>query len=219
MYDDFCLPWLDDCEVYKSERSIRLFHGTRASLLDDVLKDGLQPRRFSGRMTNWPDNPSSPDGVYLSRLYAPYFAAAAAGDTDEKWMLVEVDWRNLPLLLPDEDFLEQATRTQRQKGEVDMPDVPVDMQGATAWFREKLLHFRDEWKNSVQYLGNCVAYGYVPPQQIKACYVFDWDRHRAQAFDALDPTITLVNAQLCWHKYLFLTEDIVRVSEKFVPER
>jgi len=68
-----------------------LYHGTSERVAKLALKQGLWPREDTKDSGNWDHTvPASPHHVYLTRAYAPYFAAQKAGD-GERWGIVQVE--------------------------------------------------------------------------------------------------------------------------------
>ena len=66
-----------------------LYHGTSLSKLESILKDGIMPRRLSGK-SNWDDNESHDNMVYLTNSYAPYYSLASLEDDDDKPVVLEI---------------------------------------------------------------------------------------------------------------------------------
>ena len=97
----------------------KLYHGTSESAVKRILKEGLLPRSVSGVGGNWDHTvPSASDRTYLTKGYAPYFAAMAA-EEGERWAIIEIDYTRLAMaqydstyFLPDEDYVEQILRAQ-----------------------------------------------------------------------------------------------------------
>lgn len=98
-----------------------VYHGTSEKYLPEVLKNGLVPRGDRGG--NWKHTEEGhPEFVYLTSVYAGYFACCAIDDFDkERMMIVEVDLDKLFQFKfrPDEDFIAQALKKTKQ--------VPEDM--------------------------------------------------------------------------------------------
>jgi hypothetical protein len=86
------------------KQTVTLAHGTSASLLEEILRNGLKPR--GDAVSHWGNCPSHRDRVYLTDAYAFYFAQNAAGDDDLLIVEVEVDRAKL---VPDEDYLGQSS--------------------------------------------------------------------------------------------------------------
>ncbi len=113
---------------------MKLYHGTSASVARGALSFGIQTREDSGVESLWEECPSRADIVYLTSAYAPYFglhAAAAAGEKELGLVEVELDDLWEPALVPDEDFVEQATS---QSG------APANPEGS---MEERTKYFRD----------------------------------------------------------------------------
>lgn len=187
---------------------MRLYHGTSESVARRALVEGLLPRSASGDEGHWEACPSNPDLVYLTVAYAPYFATAAT-EGDERWGIVEVDsdLLNEHRLLPDEDFLEQASRGQ------DLAAVLGDgfpegdyMTERTEWFREHLWAFQHLWRKSIEGLGNCAHAGAIPPEAITRVSIFDPSSNPTLMMAAADPIIALMNYRFCSDKYRALCQ-------------
>lgn len=166
------------------------------------------PRAMSGNEGQWGSTvESNPDLVYLTTAYAPYFAqqAAVAG---ERWAIIEVDTDRLKELyfLPDEDFMEQATRdpesTKMCADTVGCEDLPEldNMKDRTEWFRDNLDAFAHCWRASVANLGNCAYDGKIPPEAITKIVLFD-PKSNSNIAMCIDPCITLMNYKFVGGKY------------------
>ncbi|MCE5302613.1 MAG: hypothetical protein LLF97_05825 [Planctomycetaceae bacterium] len=82
-----------------------LYHGTTATILNNILQEGIKPR--GDRPSLWPDLPSRPDCAYMTDGYGFYFAVAVQ-EYDKKVVFeIDTDRLNQRLLLPDEDFVVQ----------------------------------------------------------------------------------------------------------------
>jgi len=192
---------------------MKLYHGTTEVVARQALEKGVLPRAESGVSTVWPDCPSRSDMVYLSRAYAPYFAACAA-EPGAKWGIIEVetDLMEETLLHPDEDFLEQATR-----GRGDLAPLGLDMHQRTGWFRTKLEDFQHHWEQSIEHLGNCAYAGAIAPAEITRVVIYDPTSNPFFSVMAVDPHITLMNYKfLGGSKYKALTDWFFGVEPKLV---
>lgn len=186
---------------------MKLYHGTTEAVARAAFKNGLQPRAHTGADSNWKDNPSSPDLVYLTTAYAPYFAMAAC-ENGESWGIVEVDTTDLETarFQPDEDFIEQASRGNEL--------IPVSgIVERTAWVRYRLDNFAHHWRDSIEGLGNCAYAGEVPGIAVTRVAIFDPSSNQMVTTVAKDPTITLLNYAIMGGKYRalsrwFMGEDI-----------
>lgn len=132
---------------------MKLYHGTALRHLEGIRQHGLIPRGEGPG--NWPEFPSRDDLVYLTTAYAPHFAKCAAQDK-EPWVIIEIESDNLPEpLLPDEDFLEQATRNDENlKGR--------SLAERTEFFRNNIQDYMHHAQDSIDALGTC-ATTRVPP--------------------------------------------------------
>src|SRR4028119_388978 len=83
-----------------------LYHGTSLKNGEKILKSGILPRR--SKRSNWDhcQAPSRSDCVYLTSVYAGYFAQQADKE-GQGWAIFEIDSNQLNPghLLPDEDCL------------------------------------------------------------------------------------------------------------------
>lgn len=174
-----------------------LYHGTSAVVAKKALKEGLKPRGHTGK-TNWKHSiESNPKGVYLTDIYAGYFAANATVEGD--WGIIEIDTDKLDPynLLPDEDFLEQATRGEKSI----CPKTVRGMVARTRWFRNRLLGFQKYWENSLKDLGTVQYRGVIQPKAFTRVSVFDPRSNGSLSLNILDPSISIVNRLLCSDKY------------------
>jgi hypothetical protein len=163
---------------------MKLYHGTSAKNLDNILKHGIQPR--GGKKGNWTHSVESRrDMVYLTAAYPLHFALSATKPGEDRLILeINIHKLNPWALHPDEDFLEQATRKYRPEG------CPRDRKPATRWFREQLPSYARHWSVSIENIGNCCHLGPVPVGAITRYAVIpkDWP-----ALLWSDPMIMLAN--------------------------
>lgn len=162
-------------------KPMTLYHGTDATAVDSILHSGLQPRTATGR-SNWADNQteSLSDHVYLTSVFGPHFAKAAAhknGDSDRRIALFEVDFERLDTnqMYPDEDFVEHATRPDYEFSnadlDLDIPDtIPLDPDASvverTEVVRQHIDAVQHLWDESLERFGNCSVRGGIPPEAI-----------------------------------------------------
>jgi hypothetical protein len=195
-----------------------LYHGTSEEAAKIALKEGLKPRRGTGVKSNWEHTiASNPANVYLTHCYAPYFAMSAskgeAGSVCQpsmrpmRWAIIEIDTDKLDggCLLPDEDFLEQVSRSREEDIEA-LGLEDTTMEERTRWFRDNLQLFQSSWGDSVRYLGNCCFRGDIPPEAITRVSFFDAASNPPMGMMATDPSITLMNHAICSEKYIALTK-------------
>jgi hypothetical protein len=179
---------------------VKLYHGTTEAIARQALKEGLKPRGVTGVETNWKHSvESNPSTVYLTDTFAPYFSmnAAEAGD---RWAIVEVETRRLEQdkLVPDEDYLEQATRgamadpTDRLFGPLN--DCKT-MEERTRWFRDHLWVFAGDsnWKSSLDGLGTCGYMGSIPKKAVTGIALFDPAEEPSIGWYVIDARVGIVN--------------------------
>jgi hypothetical protein len=187
-----------------------LYHGTSAALLPGILKTGLRPRGQS-KKGNWKKNPSSPEGIYLTTAYAPYFGYVASQPAwrrkkDPRIVVLEiaVDRLDEDLLAPDEDAIEQVSRKNGDS------HVSIDwsIERRTAWYRDHLHAYTGggQWLGSLKVLGNCCHIGKIASHAITRVVTID----PAQALEvvtfATNPSISAANYHYCGHHYRGLTK-------------
>ena len=191
-----------------------LYHGTNEKAARLALKDGLKPRKLTGK-SNWKHSlESRSDTVYLTSAYAPYFALQAT-DEDEKWGIVEIDVDLLDekRLRPDEDAVEQTTRGIKDFGPIEDPQVRsilakmplTDMRARTEYVRANLDRLHNLWRASLKWLGNCSYKGTVPAKAISRVSIFDPKSNPYVVLTASDPTITVANFKMLADRYEALT--------------
>jgi hypothetical protein len=168
---------------------MRLYHGTSATRLDDILTNGIRPRLKTA--SNWGKCPSRPDMVYLTLAYPLYFAM---NPQDKRIAVVEIDFRKLDedLLYPDEDFVAQA-RHGENDGDFDTIHREV---------RESLEDHRSQWRQSIMRLGNCCYKGVIPSKAITRYCIFDVDARPDVAFEMLTPVISMTNFAIKGRDYM-----------------
>lgn len=152
---------------------MKLYHGTAAAFLPDILANGIKPRGEHGG--TWNDNveQSHPEMVYMT-VSIPFFyalSASAAYDTrngrgqdlQAKAVVFEVDLCRLPKenLYPDEDSLSQIIPGSRR----------------TKWlqthFRDNLAQFQPLWPLGMTATGTLAYRGTVPVEAINAYVEYD----------------------------------------------
>jgi hypothetical protein len=161
--------------------SMKLYHGCSAKDLPSIMANGLRPRW--DRQSNWKENPSRTDMVYLTVAYPFYFALCHEGLAG----VVEIDARGLDRnrFFPDEDFVANA-HTMHHGRELDRyRQVEI---------REMLHTYGDLWKESIKFQGNCCYQGTILPRHIKRYCIFDPEARPALAAEISDdPCINLAN--------------------------
>jgi hypothetical protein len=79
------------------------------------------------------------------------------------------------------------------------------MHERTAFYRERLEEFQSFWEDSLKGLGNCAVLGWVPAQCVTRIALIDPKQAPHILQIGMDPCITLMNYQICGHKYRSLT--------------
>lgn len=193
---------------------MKLYHGTSVSRLSAILYAGILPRKESKQRSQWEHSVvSAADRVYLTDIYAPYFAFHAASRDEASALLLEVDADLLPKekLVPDEDFLEQATRNQPING----LSRYASMHERTRFFRDRAHRKPELAKLSLQHLGTCAFMGRVPAMAVTRYATVDLKKGMALNLIATDAMVTLLNHRFCSDKYSALTRLIF--GERFTP--
>ncbi len=174
---------------------MRLYHGTTEAVARGAFTHGLRPRgRAAG---NW-TLPSNAKTVYLTDVYAGYFAANATGGG--RWGLVEIDVNRLEQsrLQPDEDWCEQAMRGH--------PGQPTgNLRERTLWWRRRAHLYAGQWRASLEGLGTIGHRGTIPGSAVTRVAIFDPASNATVGMAAMDPSISLANHALCKEKYAALT--------------
>lgn len=187
-----------------------LYHGTSEKCALQILEKGcISPRSKTGIPNRWSGFPSAPDLVYLTNAYAPYFASCASSN-NENWVIIEIDVKKLDILnlLPDEDFMEQATRRIDLTNEYfnSLIECGNSVECRTKWFRDNLYDFRGMTGSSIDGIGNCAYHGDIPLEAITRIVSIDPKLHWDICQLGLDPSITLGNYAVCGKRYRALTK-------------
>jgi hypothetical protein len=189
-----------------------LYHGTSLKNGEKILKSGIKPRQ--AEPGNWErcEVPSHPQCVYLTSVYAGYFAECAAGG-DDGWAVFEIDTNQLnpDHLLPDEDYLAQIAR--RGFPEAEWPEMGgPENAGMVRYFSRYLLNYSPKlsrpegesqitfagklasWRESIEDLGTCAYYGGVPRSAMTRAVIWrNTSESPLLAFNWLEPNICLEN--------------------------
>ena len=199
-----------------------LYHGTSERVARLALREGLSPRDDLDENGNWEENPSCGEMVYLTTAYAGFFALNATENGD-RWGIIEIDTDRLDEddLRPDEDFLEQTSRSEENRKafhamgvEHDPEDVlalDASMEERTRWVRDHIEFFGPwwgnggMWKRSLGGIGNCAHVGWIPVGAITRVSFIDPEANPGMALMAADPMITPMNYRCCADKYRALT--------------
>jgi hypothetical protein len=181
---------------------VKLYHGTTERIGRLAIKEGLRPRKLTGK-SNWKHFVEShPSLVYLTKAYAPYYALQVV--RGKKIAIVEIETNLLDefKLLPDEDFIEQATRCDKQnKTRIEGKTIAE----RTEYIRNHLDEFSGFWGTSVEHLGNCAYEGIIPKTAITRLAIIDISKCGEMCFEANEPIITIMNYRLCGTQFRMLT--------------
>lgn len=165
-----------------------LCHGTTGDKLETILKEGIKPRKMTGK-SNWEKFPSKDSMVYLTTAYPFYFSMSAIpeGEDSHDLAVIEVDREKLDKkkFYPDEDFIAQVVASATQQ----------PLEAIHKNIVKNLHEFRHMWKRSLAAMGTMAYRGHIPPEAIKRCARIDTKKRGALRF-AMDPCISLINYQL-----------------------
>ena len=192
-----------------------LYHGTTEAYANAALNQGILPRAQTKNKGNWKHTSNSrPDCIYLTTVYAGYFAGCAT--RVGRWGIIEVDTDLIPenFMLPDEDYLEQLERPApdspgpawaalRKANKI--KDRNARMIARTRWFRKHLTVFQDQWENSIIDLGNCAVLGGVPAEAITRVSFFNHRSNQFIAQAAMNPMISMLNYAIMREHYQAIT--------------
>jgi hypothetical protein len=195
---------------------MKLYHGTNGQWLSRILRTGLKPRGLSGGRSNWNHSVrSNPRCVYLTDSYAAYFAFNASRGNEPQCAVIEIDTDLLDdtNLFPDEDFLEQASRRMKDA-------VPGDMKQRTLHYRKNQFTYdwpcenpadgsmTTWWEASLTHLGTCSHRGEIPVSAITRAITWPHKPNAWMPF-LIDPTISLINQQICGDRYREITRNML----------
>lgn len=210
---------------------MKLYHGTAASLLPKIQKEGLLPRAMSKGKDNWKHTvTSNKDAVYLTNAYAFHFASHASDD--KQGLVLEIDRdKLLPwLLAPDEDFMEQCSR-----GVEPSPERPHfaptnwDMKKRTRHYR-KIARFNPNLADaSLEAMGTAAYYGPIPWSTVTRYVLIDWKAIDVSMYmHACDTMVSAINFRILKERHFALTrwffgdpvkvEDLTGITEDQVKE-
>lgn len=185
-----------------------LYHGTSAEVARKALTEGLKPRSATGA-SNWTHTVESrEDAVYLTSVYAGYFAHCAHNDEDILGIVeVETDRLDTKRMLPDEDFLAQGAELSSHPDMRSLvEELDGDLRKLSGYFRTYLHLYQDWWVRSIDTLGTCCYRGVIKPEAITRVSLFNWKEGSIVGWDMLQPSITLINHKIMSKKYAALTK-------------
>jgi hypothetical protein len=178
-----------------------LYHGTGESRLDTIRKEGIKPR--GDQPGHWEHTvESNSQCVYLTDIYAGYYAYNAAREENERWAIIEIDSKRLnqKLFRPDEDFVAQYLH--RFGDEFYKKLKLVDL---TEIIRDDIDVYKDAWSDSIRGLGTVCYKGIIPVRAITRISIYNPKSNFEMTITAGDPTITLMNHYLMEKKYQLVT--------------
>lgn len=169
---------------------MKVYHGTCASNLDSILKNGIKPR--GRKKGNWESYPSKKDMVYLTVAYAPYFAICSC-EKSQTALILEIDLSLLDedKLYPDEDFVAQVLAYQNN----------TDIDTYHDHVSNNLDLFKSCYQDSLDGLGNISYKGTVPSSSITRYCLVDVKERKDISLMCLDPSISLMNYKFCGNRY------------------
>lgn len=129
-----------------------LYHGTSTDYLDQILNEGILPRKVTQHAGNYGEEVPSPENlVYLTSAYAVYYAhgAAKAKGSNPVVFAVEADESDL---YPDEDFIADCLR---RAGQGEWKQLRKD--------RHPYL-YEDYWRESLDHNGVVCTHAILPEQ-------------------------------------------------------
>jgi RNA:NAD 2''-phosphotransferase len=182
-----------------------LFHGTSSRWLDQILAQGIRPRRRTRFEGNWTDTVNShANHVYLTDSYAPYFAECAIPSEDHKSVPVVfvVDTLRIPQLVADEDAIEQVERRSHPNEIFSKSDVYERTRRFATMAPRLAASGKFTHHDSLTALGTCAAVDTIPRQAIIG-YI---RLKRVYSWQVWDPTITLENYRFMGDFYRHVSE-------------
>lgn len=136
-----------------------LYHGTSAENLENILKEGLQPRKITGKTVYEKKELSHPDFVYLTRTFPVAYAYSIPDVKKIAILRIEVDEKDF---YPDEDYVERHSLYVQGNKLVLTSINPKD--------------HKDLWEKSLE-LMHSVCVERVLPDQIKGHIVLNTEDH------------------------------------------
>lgn len=181
---------------------MKLYHGTTEKNAESIMKSGkIKPRGLRKVASNWKETVESNEKtVYLTDIYGAYFAAAVT-KPPERWAIIEIESDELDkrLMVPDEDYLEQATRDNAEL------NIGGTMKERTEVFRSNISKFKYLWRDSIENMGTCGYMGEVSLKVFTKVVMYKPVSNKVITYAAIDPTITIMNHRYCGNRYRALT--------------
>lgn len=162
-----------------------LYHGTRASLLPKIMREGLRSR--GRRAAVDAGFSSNPDAVYLTDAFAFKFALDACAKQRKPWklLILEIDVSKLApeRLTVDDDFL--ADHLYRAS------TARYSMKEAVERAQETLPDFATPGnvQKSLQWAGSCAYLAPVPPSAISRAFTIEYEVQQRFCLSAWDVSV------------------------------
>lgn len=174
-----------------------LYHGTTSLSAARALKQGILPRSKLGQdfKGNWEHTIlSHPDRVYLTDVYAFYFAMTACKNKGDRPAVIEIDTDLIDdtLLVADEDALAQVFKKDN-----------VSLIESTEYYRDE--ETCTDWQASMAMMGTCAFYGAIPSSAITRICIINPEIQKRSLWTAMDASISILNYTFCKAKYKNLT--------------
>ncbi len=188
-----------------------IFHGTDANNIEDILKNGIRPWNEFREQTNWTEIPTHKDMVYLSDVYALYYAEAATNETNDI-ALFEIDETKLDQqsIFPDEDFIAQVFLDAKNIGE----EIPLVFSACDSIIKiTELIEPRDYRPMTTACrlnYGNLAYNGTIPPSAITRYRRYSFEAHDMLYFIVSDPCVSPMNFRLVGERYRSLCDFVIR---------
>lgn len=202
----------EEANFKRTTIEMKLYHGTSYPAGRMAIIEGLKPRKDLKHKGNWQHTVDSRrDAVYLTTVYAPYFALCASERGMAAVVEVETDRLFQCNLVPDEDAIEQ---TNRKTGE--LPEH-WSIEQRTKHYRKSLHEYNcGQWEDSIKALGTCAYIGRIPKSAITRVAFFNPADHKRWVGTSMDPTISVLNYRFMREKYQVLTS--VLFNDPYSPE-
>jgi hypothetical protein len=166
---------------------MKIYHGTNAEYLGEILRNGIKPRKLTGK-DNWKHQPkeyqSVNNAVYLTTAYPLYFATATSDNLQLLVLEIDFDKLDKEKVFPDEDFLAQVLSRQKNFT-LKISHKTIKKAGLSC--------FQNYWEMSLKKMGTCCYMGTIEPKLITRYAVINSKIRKQLLFSMLDPSICLEN--------------------------
>lgn len=173
---------IDEFTSYLSQPlPTHMYHGTAAINRESILSDGIRPR---GKLpSNWPDQPSHPNFVYLTSNQG--FEHGRFHSEDHKVIVFEVALSelNIPELYPDEDFVADFSATILDTSQTYKKLLPI--------VRDSIRDYKDAWTDSIRWMGSLAHCGKIPSECITRYCIVDFSLRPELAVGLEMPTSSI----------------------------